>query len=96
MTKKTMRNPDNWIGKRVRHLDWSEFEWDYGKCDDCQCFYRLEDLWGFLYPTSDEDFDLQDALHIEEAESFCEACTGQLERDADQIDPDWRKRHGLE
>ena len=55
-SKRKMRQPEKWIGLRVDHLDWDAHEWDYGKCDNCQCFYRLDDLFGFLYPESDEDW----------------------------------------
>lgn len=91
-----MKNPKRWIGRKApRDLDWEEHWTEIDVCDNCRVFHHPDDLASFLYPMCDADFDLQDALHIEEAQSFCPACLEELARDADKIDPDWSRRHGL-
>ena len=90
-----MRTPSKWIGKRIpKNLD-IESEWDYSICGNCGCFYHQDSLWGFIYPVDDADFELQDALHIEEAQGFCQPCCDELADESDAIDPEWRVRHGL-
>lgn len=94
-----MRSPEKWVGRRIPiDLDIehdSSIWWNFGVCDDCRCFHLADDLHALLYPASDEDWELQEALHVEEAESFCPACLRELEEEADKLDPEWRKRHWL-
>lgn len=92
-----MRNPEAWYGKKApSNLEWEPHWKVIDKCDDCQCFARPEDLHPLFYPQSEADWGLQETLHVEEAQSFCPACLAAIEREADKVDPEWRKRHGLE
>lgn len=91
-----MRNPAKWIGKTCpSNLKWSHHLGTIDKCDDCQRLFATDDLHALLYPISPDDFNLQRSLRIEEAQGFCPDCLELLERDADSVDPDWRRRHGL-
>ena len=101
--KRKIRTPEAWVGKRVDHLDWEHSVspedgrmvwWNYDICDDCQRFFKTDDLHALLYPQSEADWVLQKKLHVEEAQSFCPDCLSWIEDEADAIDPDWRKRHG--
>jgi len=36
---------------------------------------------------------LQEALGVEEAQAFCEACLAEIEADAERIEPGWYERY---
>lgn len=93
--KRQMRNPEAWIGKKAEHLNYDRFLSDYDKCDDCQKFFKAEDMHALLYPMTDADIKLQRAVGVEEAQTFCPDCLGWIMDDADEMDPEWRKRHFL-
>lgn len=96
--KRAMNNPESWIGRRVpRDIRPVEYHNGvmYDTCDDCQGFYRADDLHALLFPISDADFSLQKELGVEEAQGFCPDCLGEIEAQADLIDPMWRVRHGI-
>lgn len=93
MTARVMRNPEKWIGKKAQ----SEMRWEQhcdiiDKCDDCQKFARADELHSLLCPLSDADFELQDAVGTEDAETYCPECLEWFENRADEIDPEWRAR----
>jgi len=89
-----MQNPEKWIGRREpANLEWEHHWWAISKCDNCQCFYRPDDLYALLSPQSETDWVLQEMIGVEEAQSFCPACLSEIEAKADEIDPDWRVRH---
>ena len=99
MNKRVMRNPQKWIGKKIprdMEYDWKEHD----KCDDCQCLWFVygengnQGLHQLLDPRSEQDFELQEKLGIEEAQSFCPTCLEAIENEADEIDRNWRERHG--
>ena len=92
-----VQNPEAWYGKRLpKGMEWEHVWRMIDKCDDCQKMYHPNNLHSLLYPVTEADFILQKALHIEEAQSFCPDCLAAIEKEADAIDPEWRKRHGLE
>jgi len=92
----TMRNPEKWIGKRVEHLVWEQHMAHYDICDDCQQFNEASNLHALLYPQSAQDWKLQEALGVEEAQGFCPDCLAAIEAEADEIDEQWRQRHGID
>lgn len=94
--KRIMRNPELWIGRRIPSDIDDDRWWDYGTCDDCGRFYHLDGMHALLWPMSEADWLLQKAVGVEEAMSFCPDCLAQIQEDADEIDPEWRVRHGYE
>jgi hypothetical protein len=66
---------------------------EMGTCDNCHRAINADNLHNLLYPVEQADFDLQVALHIEEAQAFCPRCLTQIERDADALQPEWSERH---
>lgn len=92
--KRMMRNPNLWIGRRISSNIDDDRWWDYGTCDDCQRFYHLDDMHALLWPMSEADWLLQEAVGVEEAMSFCADCLIEIQAEADTIDPQWRVRHG--
>ena len=95
--QRKMQNPEKWIGqKEPTDLEWGHHWWVISICDNCRCFYHPNDLHSLLYPYDEADQALEDALGVEEAQSFCPACLEEIEAKADEIDPGWRKRHLLD
>ena len=92
--KRQMRDPEKWIGKKIKNLRWLHFWRVIDRCDDCQCFFWVNDLHPLLFPVTEEDFALQQRLHVEEAQSFCPDCLAVIEMEADKVDPQWAERHG--
>lgn len=73
-----MRRPELWVGKRIPvSLDFEHLPYD--RCDECGRLYPADKLAGFLYPVSEADFALLDALGIDEALAFCPSCRAELE-----------------
>ena len=91
--KRKMQDPTAWIGRRLPcSLDARRW-WDYDTCDNCGAFYHYDDLRSFISPQSEADWALQEALGVEEAQAFCEACLAEIEADAERIEPGWYERY---
>ena len=90
-----IRNPEKWYGKQAPNIEWEHLWRSIDQCNNCQCLEHPDNLHSLLYPASETDFALQEAVSVEEAQSFCPTCLEQIEIAADAFDPAWRKRHGL-
>lgn len=93
--KRKMRNPDLWIGRRIPHDMDANHLWDFSTCDNCGGFYRADDLHALLWPESAADWLLQELVGVEEAQGFCPDCLEAIQEEADEIDSEWRERHGI-
>lgn len=64
--KRKMRTPEKWVGKKVYHLDWSEWTYRYDVCDWSGKFYRMDDCChSWLVTSSPAVWSLYDAMGLD-------------------------------
>lgn len=53
MSKRNIRNPEKWIGRKVRHMaNWMDFQWGdqgYFVCEETGKLFRMEDEYKPCY-----------------------------------------------